>query len=256
MGRSRAPLSLSGPPRLAITDYTGQIGPRNPDMEAAVPAVPARRPPSPSMRRLRAAAVPIADGIAALLYPFAETVVHDLRSQVIVHIANNLSRRSVGDATALEDLELTPGESVIGPYEKKNWDGGRMRAVSIVVRDERDTPIGLVCVNLAIDRFDQARAVLDLFTAGVRTAPQPERLFRDDWQEKILSFLHPWLEARQLTLGALSRSQKREAVLALEAQGAFRGRSAAGHVAKLLGMGRATIFQHLRSARLQTAGAA
>ena len=212
--------------------------------------------PTPARRRLRAAAVPVADGIAALFYPFAETVVHDLRTQQIVHIANNLSRRSVGDATALEELELGPHETVIGPYEKRNWDGGRMRAVSIVVRDERDTPIGLVCVNLAMDRFDQARAVMELFTSGVRSAPQPERLFRDDWQDKIITFLHQWLEERQLALGSLTRAQKREAVLALEAHGAFAGRSASGYVAQLLGMGRATIFQHLRTARQQLAGVA
>jgi D-arginine utilization repressor len=222
-----------------------------------MPAVSARRQAgssSPTRRRLRACAVPIADGIAALLYPFAETVVHDLRAQVIVHIANNLSRRSVGDATALEDLALDPGETVIGPYEKKNWDGGRMRAVSIVVRDERDRPIGLVCVNLAMDRFDSARAVLDLFTAGVRAVPQPERLFRDDWQEKIITFLHQWLAPRQLALGSLTRTQKREAVLALEAQGALRVRNAPRYVAQLLDMGRATIFQHLRSVRQQAVG--
>lgn len=210
-------------------------------------------PSSPTRRRLLAAAVPVADGIAALLYPFAETVVHDLRAQQIVHIANNLSRRSVGDATDLEALELAPDESVIGPYDKKNWDGGRMRAVSIVIRDERAVPIGLVCVNLAMDRFDQARAVLDLFTSGVRSAPQPERLFRDDWQEKVNTFLHAWLAERQLALGALTRAQKREAVLALEAHGAFQGRSAARYVAQMLGLGRATVFQYLRAAREVTA---
>lgn len=245
--------------KLTDRDFRVQIGHESPNSEIALPTQRPRRPaaPTPARRRLLAAAAPVADGIAALLYPFAETVVHDLRTQQIVHIANNLSRRSIGDATALEDLELGPDETVIGPYEKKNWDGGRMRAVSIVVRDEREAPIGLVCVNLAMDRFDQARAVLDLFTGGVRNAPQPERLFRDDWQDKIITFLHQWLEERQLALGSLTRSQKRDAVLALESHGAFAaGRSATGYVAQLLSMGRATIFQHLRTARLQPAGVA
>ena len=221
-----------------------------------MPASRATRAATPARRRLLAAAVPIADGIAALLYPFAEAVVHDLGAQSIVHIANNLSRRTVGDSTALEELEIGPDEAVIGPYEKKNWDGGRMRAVSIVVRDERAVPIGIVCVNLAMDRFDQARAVLELFTGGVQMAPQPDRLFRDDWQDKVITFLHAWLAERQLALGQLTRTQKRDAVLALEAEGAFRARSAAGYVAQLLGMGRATIFQHLRAVRQQPVGAA
>ena len=53
--------------------------------------------------RLLARASPMADGIAALFFPFAEVVVHDLATQTVVHIANNLSRRELGDASALDD---------------------------------------------------------------------------------------------------------------------------------------------------------
>jgi predicted transcriptional regulator YheO len=193
--------------------------------------------------------MPLADGLAALLYPFAEVVVHDLASQTIVHLANNLSRRTLGDDTALDDLEFDDDEGVIGPYEKRNWDGGRMRAISVLIRDDQGHPIGVLCVNVAISAFEQARATLELFTRGLPVAPQPERLFRDDWQDKVITFLHAWLEARHLALGTLTREQKHDLVLALEASGAFGGRNAVPYVAKVLDLGRGTIFKYLKAAR-------
>ena len=191
----------------------------------------------------------MADAIAALLFPFAEVVVHDLASQTIVHIAHNLSRRELGDASALDDLAHSHTESVIGPYEKQNSDGGRMRSVSVVVHNDASAPIGVVCINLNVAAFEQARATLDLFVTGARIVPQPAELFRDDWQERINTFLHQWLADRQLALAGLSRERKRELVTALERDGAFRGRSAANYVATVLGIGRATVFTYRKKVR-------
>jgi predicted transcriptional regulator YheO len=44
----------------------------------------------------------------------------------------------------------------------------------------------------------------------------------------------------------LNRDHKRELVLALHAEGAFKGKSAANYVANVLGMGRATVYKHLK----------
>jgi D-arginine utilization repressor len=194
-------------------------------------------------------AVPMADGIAALFFPFAEAVLHDLQSQTIVHITNNLSRRSLGDASALDDIRFDGTASVIGPYEKQNWDGGRMRSVSIVIRDDAGSAVGVLCINFNTAVFAQARDTLDLFVRGVRVMPQPETLFRDDWQERINTFLHAWLQERHITLSGLTRAQKRELVIALHQDGAFRGRSSANYVANVLSMGRATVFKHLQAVR-------
>jgi predicted transcriptional regulator YheO len=192
---------------------------------------------------------PMADGLAALFHPHVEVVIHDLSSQSIAYIANPLSKRAVGDDSALEDIAFEPGETVIGPYEKLNWDGARMRAVSVVARDAADTPVGMVCVNFSLAAFEGARAALDLLLANPMVAPQPEKLFRDDWQERINIFLQGWLAERGLVLMALSRGQKRELIEALHAEGAFRGRSAAPYVANVLGLSRATVFSHLKVLR-------
>ena len=59
------------------------------------------------------------------VFPNAEVVIHDLATNKIAYLANNLSKRKPGDDAGLEDFELDGGAGVTGPYEKLNWDGKR-----------------------------------------------------------------------------------------------------------------------------------
>jgi predicted transcriptional regulator YheO len=189
----------------------------------------------------------IADAIATLFFPHAEVVLHDLRTQQVDYIANNISKRAIGDDAALEDmLSGAVDERNIGPYEKLNWDGQKIRSMSTVLRDASGTPIAVLCINLNISLFETAKQALDLFLSSSKLIPQPDALFRDDWQERINSFLHGWLRQRQLGLNLLTREHKRELVEALHAEGAFKGKSAANYVANVLNMGRATVYKHLK----------
>ncbi|MEO4049075.1 PAS domain-containing protein [Pseudomonas sp. CAU 1711] len=189
----------------------------------------------------------IADAVAALFFPHVEVVLHDLRTQKIDHIANNISKRAVGDDAALEDLlENTPDERTIGPYEKLNWDGQKIRSLSTVLRDARGTPVAVLCLNFNITLLESARQALELLLSSSKLIPQPDSLFRDDWQERINTFLHAWLQQRQLGLNLLTREHKRELVEALHAEGAFKGKSAANYIANVLNMGRATVYKHLK----------
>jgi predicted transcriptional regulator YheO len=185
----------------------------------------------------------IADAIATLFFPHAEVVLHDLRTQKVDYIANNLSKREIGDDSSLsEDVS----ERNIGPYEKLNWDGQKIRSLSSVLRDSEGRPLAVLCINLNISLFENAKAALDLFLSPTKLIPQPDSLFRDDWQERINTFLHAWLRERQLSLNVLTRDHKRELVLALHAEGAFKGKSASNYVANVLNMGRATVYKHLK----------
>ena len=199
--------------------------------------------PDPVLQNYRA----IADAIATLFFPHAEVVLHDLRTQKIDYIANNLSKREVGDDAALEDMvEEGTDETNIGPYEKLNWDGQKIRSLSTVLRDGAGQPVAVLCINLNISMFESMKAALDLFLSSNKVIPQPDALFRDDWQERINTFLNSWLRERQLSFNLLNRDHKRELVLALHAEGAFRGKSAANYVANVLNMGRATVYKHLK----------
>ena len=198
----------------------------------------------------------IADCIATLLFPHAEVIVHDLDSQTVVHIANNFSKRKLGDDSALDEL---PGDfdevSSLGPYEKLNWNGQKVRSITSVLRGDDGKAEVLLCINLNFSVLDQARDALNAFFQVSRLLPQPEALFRDDWQERINTFLHAWMAERQLSLTTLSMKDKRALIEALFAQGAFEGRSAADYVANVLNMGRATVYKWVKALREQTTGA-
>jgi predicted transcriptional regulator YheO len=204
---------------------------------------PPRHAPASDLDNYRA----IADAIATLFFPHAEVVLHDLRTQKVDYIANNISKRETGDDAALEDmLSEEVDERNIGPYEKLNWDGQKIRSVSSVLRDPQGTPLAVLCINLNISLFESAKQALDLFLSPSKLIAQPDALFRDDWQERINTYLNAWLRQRQLGLNVLTREHKRELVEALHAEGAFKGKSAANYVANVLNMGRATVYKHLK----------
>lgn len=192
----------------------------------------------------------IADCIATLLFPHAEVIIHDLSTQTVVHIANNISKRKLGDDSALEEL---PGEiksvTSLGPYEKLNWNGQKIRSITSVLRNDDDQPVALMCININLAVLDQAREALNAFFQMSRILPQPEALFRDDWQERINTFLHTWLREHQLSLPSLTQKHKKALIEALFAEGAFDGRSSADYVANVLNMGRATVYKYVKAMR-------
>ncbi|MBS0055455.1 PAS domain-containing protein [Yersinia sp. Marseille-Q3913] len=190
---------------------------------------------------------PIADAIATLFYPYAEVAIHDVTSQSLVYIANNYSQRELGEDSNLSDLQFDQHSQVIGPYQKRNWDGRQLRSISTVLRDDQGQPIGLLCINLDITVFESAKAALDMFLSGHQLQPQPDVLFQDDWQERINTYIHNWLQQQQLTLATLNSVSRRMLIEALYQQGAFNGKNAAGYVAKILGIGRATVYNQLKN---------
>ncbi|HEY4297286.1 MAG TPA: PAS domain-containing protein, partial [Paraburkholderia sp.] len=179
---------------------------------------------TPARRQLLERYSRVADGIALLFFPYVEIVIHDLHSQTIAYIANNLSKRELGDDSALEEIDHVAQPGTIGPYEKINWDGRRMRCVSTVLCDDAGVASGVMCVNYNIAVFEEVKHVIDLVISGVGVVKQPEELFKDDWQERINTFLHAWLQERQLALNSLTRDHRRELVAALWEEGAFKGK--------------------------------
>ena len=193
----------------------------------------------------------IADSIARLFFPYAEVVIHDLDSQSVLHIANNLSRRALGDDSGLESIERTVSEKFVGPYEKINWDGRRMRSVSSVLFDDKNVARGMMCINFNIAVFADMQSMLSLFLTGAGVVKQPTELFHDDWQERINTFIHGWLQSRQLALNTLERKHRKELVGALYAEGAFNGKSATNYIGNVLGLGQATVYKYLQALKAQ-----
>ncbi|NIF22305.1 helix-turn-helix transcriptional regulator [Candidatus Pantoea multigeneris] len=188
----------------------------------------------------------LADGIAALFFPSVEVAVHDAQTGKIAYLANNLSKRQIGDDAGLEELEGL--ETLTGPYEKLNWDGRKMRSVSIRVPQEEGAGY-VFCINFSMALLEDAKNALELFLSVNRLQPQPVQLFKNDWQEKINTCIHKWVSENNTSLSVLNRNQKKALVENLYEQGVFNVRNSADYVSKVLGMGRATLYKHIKETR-------
>lgn len=188
-----------------------------------------------------------ADAIVALFGARVEVVVHDLASSTIAHIANPYSQRDPGDPSNMHEIDFRADDTVIGPYEKVNWDGSILRSISIVQRSDDGTARYVICVN-----FDQAD-VQALQRAAEALAPakpaghQPEALFRNDWHERMNVFVSDWCRARHTRSDELPRDLRRALLAELDASGALAERNAASYVARLLGVSRATVYNDLNA---------
>ncbi|TDQ77678.1 putative transcriptional regulator YheO [Dongia mobilis] len=191
---------------------------------------------------------PTAAAIAALLAPWAEVVIHDLKRDRIAGIWNAFSRRRPGDPSLLgDDPELIGDSDIYGPYEKAGSDGGRLKSVSAALRDESGRRVGLLCINFDVVIFDQAVDLLRAFAVADR--PRPEPIFAQDWREQINLGIRAFLQERGLALKALDRADRVAMIATLDRQGLFATRNAVQHVADALGLSRATIYNLLNDAR-------
>lgn len=182
--------------------------------------------------------------MAALFSPFVEAVVHDLASDTVAYVANPFSPRQVGDPSDLREVAFASDAQVVGPYEKINWDGRRLKSISVVLRDAAGTAVGLLCVNADVTEFEAARRMLQGFLGTARPAPAP-RQFRDDWHEKINHYVAAWTAERATTLARLDREGRQALIQALYATGAFQGKRAPAYVATMMGISRATVYNQL-----------
>lgn len=196
---------------------------------------------------------PVAQAITALLYPHAEVVIHDLQKGTIAAIYNNFSKRNVGDESLVEELsEYTSLPDVFPVYTKTNWDGKKLKSSTATLRDKKKIPIGLLCMNLDVSKWDEFRHLLDQWVGVQDEQDKPEVLFKDDWREKINLYVSDYLTKENLTLKALSKEKKRDLIKELHREGAFKAKNAANYMADVLELSRATIYNYLRIANEDT----
>lgn len=187
---------------------------------------------------------PVAEGIAALFAPYAEVVVHDLATEAIAYIANPVSRRTPGDPSQLDDIEFSSGQQVIGPYEKTNWDGRRMKCISSVLYAD-GSAIGLLCINLDVTQFEQVRRALEGFLITKARTDDVQALFQNDWHERTNEFITGWCARKNTHISSIDRQMRRELIGALKTAGLLDQRRAPAYIARILGVSRATVYNEL-----------
>jgi predicted transcriptional regulator YheO len=193
--------------------------------------------------------VAVCDGVAQLFQPFVEVVLHDLETETATHIAGNFSKREIGEPSLLHEIDFRPTERLLGPYEKVNWDGRRIKSISIILRDSNERPMAVMCINADVSHFHAVMQTLSAFASIPVDHAKPASLFKEDWHERINEYIQNWTGSRGLIIAGLTREQKQQVVKDLSADGAFGGKNSAAYISRILGMGRATVYKYLNQDR-------
>lgn len=196
--------------------------------------------------------IPLVEGIVKLFYPYVEGAVHDLRKGKVVALYNNISKRKVGDPSAVTELGINPVDfpDVFDPYYKTNWDGRRLKCISVTIRDNDGAPVGLVCINFDISVFEsmgtQLEQILALFN---KDGLNPVEQFADNWQQQVSDFIDGYAQTHGIAIWAMTKEQKSALVNEMYDHSLFNYRDAATHVARKLGVSRTTIYNYLKEGK-------
>ena len=186
--------------------------------------------------------IPLCDSMVLLLKPLVEIVIHDLSSETIYYINGELSKRKVGDPSLLEPEEFEETIDKI-VYPKINFDGRLIKSISVPIDNK-----WLICINADISIFNQMKELGDRLL-NTQHINQPESLFKNDWQEKVHVALHEFLQQQGWNFDLLTNQQKKEITKHLFDCGAFSEKNAADYIARVLQLGRATVFKYLKEWR-------
>lgn len=188
------------------------------------------------------------EGVVELFYPFVEGALHDLKSGTIAALYNNISQRKVGDKTPLRELKVptTHFPDYFPPYYKTNWDGRKLKCISITLRNAENMPIGLVCFNVDMSVFQDMENKFSLFLKLKEGAENPVELFGEDWQGQIHLHIDRYLKEHKQTLAQLTRNQKKGLIRHLYAKGIFNYKNAVPLVSDILRISRASLYNYMK----------
>lgn len=187
--------------------------------------------------------IPICNAIVLLMDPLVEVVIHDIHKNSIVYINGKLSNRIVGDISLLDQDELDSLDQIV--YPKINFDGRLVKSISVILEEKY-----LLCINCDVSIFSKMQELSESLLQK-NLDHQPQSLFANDWQEKLHVSVHRFLQNHNLSFDHLTQSQKKAMIKYLFELGAFHEKNAANYVAKVLQLGRATVFKYLKEWRNQ-----
>lgn len=193
--------------------------------------------------------MPFVEGVVKLFYPYVEGAIHDLQSGKVVALYNNLSRRKLGDPSAVTELgvEIKDFPDAFDPYYKTNWDGRKLKCVSVTIRDDTGFPIGLICLNFDTSVFETMNLQLDKLLGLVnKKGLNPVEQFGDNWQQQVLDFIDAYAREYNVAVAAMSKQQKADLVCDMYDHALFNYRDAASYIAQQLDVSRTTIYNYLK----------
>ncbi len=199
----------------------------------------------------------VADTIALMFGSHCEVVIHSLSnvSQSVTKIVNgHVTGRKKGSPLTDFGIEIykkanSLESDVVGPYFINVDDGRKLRCVTLLIRNEKAKPIGMMCINI-----DLSLPLLDFFKDFFQT--------KDDSPQKIVE--HFVITPKEMILKTMDRvksyvdgqrkvspsDKNKMVIMELYKKGIFNVRGSIDLVAEETGISRYTVYNYIREAKL------
>jgi predicted transcriptional regulator YheO len=190
----------------------------------------------------------VGEAVATLLHPYAEVVLHDLRTGRIVRIWNSFSDRQAGDLSNLKEAEAAfpSHQRVLGPYDKALNSEGRTKSITAAMRDEHGKLFGFMCINLDVSLLDRAATLLSTFASSELKRPEP--IYRNDMKQHINYLVRDYSLKVNRPVDNLTREQRVELVSVINGDGLFQARNSVRLAATAMKISRASVYNLLAEA--------
>lgn len=197
----------------------------------------------------------LADAIVAMFGPHCEACVHDLTSlqHSLVYIRGDVTHRQPGAPATdlLMKLINSPQQSGdVHSYRSVATDGRTLKSTTTLLRDGSGRAVAALCINFDTTEFAIAGQALQPFLDHPESpALPPAETFAHSPAETVEALFHQAVQCIGKHPQTMSRQEKAHLVALLDGDGLFYFKGAVEQVAKLLGVTRFTVYNHLKKAR-------
>ena len=196
----------------------------------------------------------IGEAVATLFHPFAEVVLHDLRTGRIDRIWNSSTGRAAGDLSRLNRAQdqFSADQPILGPYEKALPSQGRTKSITAGLRDAKGELIGFLCINLDVSLIDGATALLANFATVQMKRCEP--IYRNDLQQQISYLVRDYSLKVNKPIPHLCKQERVDLVSLVNEANLFQARNSIKLVAEAMHLSRASVYNLLAEANKQSKG--
>jgi predicted transcriptional regulator YheO len=189
--------------------------------------------------------ISIADGIYGLLAGHGEVILHDLNTWKIAYIKGNLTKQQVGTPSLIDDLgKLDINDQSTITSHVMTRTGKRLKSITILLKNTFGEPFGAMTIHMDISMLEDAKHWLETLISLPRLSDQPNK--GQDAQKTLQDTIIHYTQEHGLSLALLTQKHKREIIEYMFHKGMFSVRKSQHIVAKILKIGRATVFKYLK----------
>ncbi|RPI90016.1 MAG: hypothetical protein EHM32_12005 [Spirochaetales bacterium] len=198
---------------------------------------------------------PVVEGIAELFGRNCEVVLHSFENMAhsVMKIANaHITGRKIG--SPITDLGLNAlresfaiNRDIVGSYFTRTETGKLFKSITILIRNHKNDPIGMLCVNI-----DVSAPLID-FLADFTPELSGKQLAVEHFHTEIGDMVHASLNECVSQFGqmkGISASERNRMIIAeLARKGIFDIKGAIDIVAGEIGVSKYTIYHYLREVK-------